>query len=157
MKTYKIIGRTNSYIAQRDIHFDGKKEIIIDSNLTLPEAQAKLLSMFNEDYDNEIGFRYKNWGLVRCHFPYQTTSFQDGTRSYEHDGRTYTIEETLCDVVFNDESDSSSKGFEMSYDECMDYIKTYNGTNKSYFADYKGGTVSIVDNEGNELYNEIIF
>ena len=40
---YKIIGRTNPYIAQRDIHFNGKVCIIIASGLTLKEAQQKLL------------------------------------------------------------------------------------------------------------------
>ena len=39
----------------------------------------------------------------------------------------------------------------------LDYIKTYNGSSESYFADYKGGTVSIVNNETDEyVYNETI-
>lgn len=61
------------------------------------------------------------------------------------------------DVVFNDDCDSSRKGFNESYEYCLDYIKTYNGSNESYFADYKGGTVSIVNNETEEyVYNEMI-
>ena len=37
------------------------------------------------------------------------------------------------------------------------YIKMYNGTNESYFADYKGGTVSIVNTDTEEyVYNEIV-
>lgn len=61
------------------------------------------------------------------------------------------------DVVFNDDCDSNSKGFSESYEYCLDYIKTYNGTNESYFADYKGGTVSIVNNDTEEyVYNETI-
>lgn len=60
-------------------------------------------------------------------------------------------------VYFNDESDSNDKGFELSYNESMDYIRTWNGTDESYFADYKGGTVSIVDNEtGNTVYEELV-
>lgn len=59
------------------------------------------------------------------------------------------------DVVFNDSTDSSSKGFSESYGYCLDYIKMNNGTSDSYFADYKGGTVSIVDVEtGEEVYSE---
>jgi hypothetical protein len=62
--------------------------------------------------------------------------------------KTYNIE-------FNDENNSNDKGFELSYDDAMHYIKRYNGTNESYFADYKGGTVSMVDNEtGDHVYQE---
>lgn len=61
------------------------------------------------------------------------------------------------DIHFNDSENSNNKGFEMSYDEALNYIKTYNGTNESYFADYKGGMVSIVDNEtGENVYQEEI-
>jgi len=48
-------------------------------------------------------------------------------------------------VLFNDERDSSDKGFAQTLDYCRNYIKTYAGTNESYFADYKGGLVSIVN------------
>ena len=59
------------------------------------------------------------------------------------------------DVVFNDSLDSSCKGFNESYEYCLDYIKAYNGTSYSYFEDYKGGTVSIVDSETREeVYSE---
>ena len=88
-KNYKIIGRTNGWIASRDIHFNGKTEITIESNLTLREAQKKLLDFFNEDYDTY----YQNWGLVRCNHHNETTSFSDGTRSYEYDSRYFSIEE----------------------------------------------------------------
>lgn len=61
------------------------------------------------------------------------------------------------DVHFDDDTDSSSKGWEDTYDECMEYIRHYNGTNESYFEDYKGGTVSIVCNETEEtVYEEMI-
>ena len=59
------------------------------------------------------------------------------------------------DVVFNDNYDSNNKGFRESFDYCKRYIKGYNGTNESYFEDYKGGTVSIVCNEtGETVYEE---
>ena len=58
-------------------------------------------------------------------------------------------------VHFNDEYDSNDKGMNATYDECMDYIRMNNGTDYSYFADYKGGTVSIVCNEtGETVYVE---
>ena len=90
--TYKIIGRTNGWIAQRDIHFNGNTCITLCSGMTLREAQERLLEFFNKDYDQEIGMPYRNWGLVRCHHPLVTTTHRDGTRSYEYDSRYYSIE-----------------------------------------------------------------
>lgn len=58
------------------------------------------------------------------------------------------------DVHFNDSNDSNSKGFQLSIEECKDYIRYNNGTNDSYFGDYKGGTVSIVCNETGETVHE---
>lgn len=86
--TYKIIGHTNPYIAQRDIHFNGNTTITLATGLTLKEAQQKLLQFFNEDY----GTYFSNWGLVRCNHPLWTSSYKDGTRSYEYDSRYYSIE-----------------------------------------------------------------
>ena len=61
------------------------------------------------------------------------------------------------DVVFHDDQNSNAKGFNASYEYCFDYIKRYNGTNESYFADYKGGTVVIRDLEnGEDVYFEDI-
>lgn len=86
--TYKIIGHTNPYIAQRDIHFNGNTTITLATGLTLKEAQQKLLQLFNEDY----GTYFSNWGLVRCNHPWGTSSYKDGTRAYEYDSRYYSIE-----------------------------------------------------------------
>lgn len=61
------------------------------------------------------------------------------------------------DVQFDDDNDSNSKGWKEDYDVCKDYIERYNGTNESYFEDYKGGTVSIVCNgTGETVYSEEI-
>jgi len=71
-------------------------------------------------------------------------------KSEEDAVRTY-------DVRFNDEEDSNSKGFRESLEYCKQYIEMYNGSNHSYFADYKGGTVSIVCNEtGETVYEEMV-
>jgi hypothetical protein len=55
------------------------------------------------------------------------------------------------DVHFNDDQDSNNKGFKLSIKECKDYIEAYNGTDTSYFEDYKGGTVSIIEIETGEI------
>ena len=89
MKTFKIIGKTNGWIAQRDINFNGRTEVTIAEKLTLKEAHEQLLDLFNVKYDTD----YINWGLVRCHFPNYSRSGLDGTRSFEYDGRYFSIEE----------------------------------------------------------------
>lgn len=61
------------------------------------------------------------------------------------------------DVQFNDENNSNSKGFKMTLNQAIDYVKDNNGTGNSYFDDYKGGEVSVVCNEtGDVEYSEII-
>lgn len=54
------------------------------------------------------------------------------------------------DITFNDNENSNNKGFALTLDDAKAYIERYNGTNESYFADYKGGTVSIFCNETEE-------
>ncbi len=54
------------------------------------------------------------------------------------------------DIQFNDSENSNSKGFKETLEYCKTYISQNNGKNNSYFADYKGGTVSIVCNETGE-------
>jgi hypothetical protein len=54
------------------------------------------------------------------------------------------------DVHFNDDKDSNNKGFKESITYCKNYIKLNNGSKSSYFANYKGGTVSVVCNETGE-------
>lgn len=67
-------------------------------------------------------------------------------------------EKKTYDVVFNDENNSNSKGWKESYQNCLDYIKSNNGTNESYFEDYKGGIVSIYCNETcEEVYSETVY
>lgn len=91
MKSYKITGETNGWIAQRDTRFNGKTQIVIDEGMTLKEAQRCLLDLFNENYNA----CYPNWGLVRCNNHNISTSHADGTRSFEYDGRYFTIEEEI--------------------------------------------------------------
>lgn len=58
------------------------------------------------------------------------------------------------DIFFNDDNNSNNKGFALSLEDAISYIKNNNGTNESYFQDYKGGTVSIVCNETEETVFE---
>jgi hypothetical protein len=51
------------------------------------------------------------------------------------------------DVHFDDNDNSNSEGFEMTFQDAVSYITRHNGTNHSYFADYKGGIISVVCNQ----------
>jgi hypothetical protein len=65
--------------------------------------------------------------------------------------------ELTYDVHFNDSTNGNSKWFQADFDLCKNYIEQNNGTNNSYFEDYKGGTVSIVCNEtGETAYEETV-
>lgn len=61
------------------------------------------------------------------------------------------------DIVFSGESSIDRKGFSESLEYCRWYIDSNNGTDESYFGDYKGGTVMIVCNETDEVvYKEAV-
>jgi hypothetical protein len=58
------------------------------------------------------------------------------------------------DVVFNDDHNTSAKGFTASLDYCLRYVTAYNGTNESFFGDYSGGVVQIICNEDGAVIHE---
>lgn len=135
MSKYKITGKTNGWIASRDIQFNGKTSINIKRNLDIKEAQTELLRLFNKDYDTS----YKNWGLVRCNTRGGWSS-GDGTRGYEYDSRYYQIEEedvTYDELVYSpfldfDENDYDAKDTSVSFkrfiDNILDEVYENNGT-----------------------------
>ena len=88
-KLYKITGRTNRWIAQRDHFFKGRCKITFSNNMTLRQAQIILLEYFNADF----GYSYTSWGCVLGNPRVTCWSSPDGTRGYEYDGRYYSIEE----------------------------------------------------------------
>ena len=55
------------------------------------------------------------------------------------------------DIQFNNDHSSNCKGFKATLRYCVGYICNHNGTDNSYFKDYKGGTVSIICNENNKV------
>lgn len=89
-KTYRIIGTTNSWIAQRDAIFNGKTKVIINKGMTLKQARKRLLKFFCLDYE----VYFPNWGVARHSIIGRNTTlrFKDGTYSYEFDSRTFAIE-----------------------------------------------------------------
>lgn len=85
---------------------------------------------------------------------YYTDDWDDFVRQY---GDEDVFDLYTYDVIFNDNTDSNRKGFKESKQYCMDYIEEHNGTDCSYFEDYKDGTVSVVCNEtGETVYEETV-
>lgn len=61
-------------------------------------------------------------------------------------------------VHFNDDYSSDSYGVLFTLQEAKSFIRRNNGSDYSYFADYKGGVVSIYDTiTGETIYETIIF
>lgn len=90
-KTYKIIARTNGWIASRDSSFKGKTEITLQQGLNLSDARKELLRFFCQDYE----VYFPNWGVAmnsKLGRDYANRR-SDGTYSYEWDSRYYSIEE----------------------------------------------------------------
>ena len=96
MSTYRIVARTNAYIAQRDSMFNGNTEIVIENNLSLSHARKSLLDMYNDRFSDERTYA-NNWGMAVIqsakHTDGATATNSDGTRSFEYDGRIFSIEE----------------------------------------------------------------
>lgn len=91
MSKYRITGRTNGWIAQRDSTFNGRCEITIADQLELKEAYKKLLDMYNDDNRNYPSA--PNWGIAVRQDRGAQATFTDGTRRYEYDSRVYEIVE----------------------------------------------------------------
>lgn len=86
---YRIVGRTNSWIASRDANFKGKTEVVFKDDLSLKDAKNELLRMYNYDY----GTFWNNWGMAIIQSKGNAWTASDGMRAYEFDSRTYKIEE----------------------------------------------------------------
>jgi hypothetical protein len=70
----------------------------------------------------------------------------------KHDGGYFEADAKMTyDVQFHDETTSDFKGFAESLEFCQNYIQFNNGTDESYFANYKGGIVQIICNETGEI------
>lgn len=93
METYKVICTTDQYHASRHSGFDREGIKVMKAGLTLKEAQKELTSLYNSYYDSQ-----KNWGLIVSAAKRNEgdesnpKTFQDGTRSFQHDVFTFSIE-----------------------------------------------------------------
>ena len=89
MTTYRIVGKTNGWIASRDFAFNGKTERIFDTGLSLAEAKSKLLCWLNSDYETN----FPNWGVAMNSKVGRCYAWHCGNEyGYEWDSRQYYIE-----------------------------------------------------------------
>lgn len=106
---YRIIARTNPYIAQRDMRiFKGKTLVTLEENLTLDQAKFELDNMAQNYYESEGGY---DWGFHGG----------DGMR-FEWDSRYFSIEEMPV-VTFSIETYKSNAEIRIdSSDEREDWV-----------------------------------
>lgn len=129
-----------------------KNEKAVKTGLSKEQAD-KLFFCVVEDQSN--GYIYDNEAETIYNEVSGQVCAKKGDDCVDAGDYRFEIVEETYNIHFNDENNSNDKGFAMSYDDAMHYIKTYNGTSESYFADYKGGTVSIVNNvTGETVYEE---
>jgi hypothetical protein len=64
------------------------------------------------------------------------------------------VEKQTYDIFFHSNDSSMNNGFRLSLEQAENYISMHNGTNHSYFQDFKGGMVQIVCNETEEVVFE---
>lgn len=90
---YKIIARTNGYIANRDVLFHGKSLVTLVDDLSLSDAHYALLQMFN-------GYRVRDgespvfsWGAAQlCKSePIAYPTDTNGCRRFDYDSRIFEI------------------------------------------------------------------
>jgi hypothetical protein len=125
MCKYRIKGKTNGWIAQRDSKFNGSCEITIADQLNLKEAYKKLLDMYNEDNCNYPSA--PNWGVAVHQNRGACATFPDGTRRYDFDSRTYEIEELPYKI---------SELLKEEISECEDIeVYTYSGEKHNIHTD----------------------
>ena len=97
MKTYKITGNTNGYIASRNIEFNGKTTIEIATGLSIEDAIKELNAIFQECYgyshDECVESYNEETDEMTFCLDNRWTDYSDGTASFEYDSRYYRIEE----------------------------------------------------------------
>lgn len=126
-------------------------------NYTLLEEFVRDNRQYAADYETVA-----EYVLANCEMPNDYTPFleEDATEEEIEEFTNYVNENYdfpayTYDVVFNDSEDGNSNDFKLTLQGAKDYISAHNGTDHGYFANYKGGTVEIIENEtGETVYSE---
>ena len=117
---------------------------VLDLSNCCKEQQNNVTEFINDNNIDCRLFLLNNSNKIFLLSDIDANKIEDN-KSFEY--YDFVITNCTYDVHFDDENNSNCKGWNVSLAECKDYIDAYNGTNESYFADYKCGTVSIYCNE----------
>lgn len=125
-----------------EVHGHGNRQYVSYRNYS---CSGQIVD-YSEDWNKPAGTKVFHSDFV----------FLDSDGLHKQMNLYYLVEDIRTfDVIFNSDTDSNEKGMAVTIDEARKYISQYNGTNESYFADYKGGTVSVVCNmTGEVVYTE---
>ena len=115
---------------------------VLDLSNCCKEQQNNVTEFIN---DNDIECKSVNGDAQKLIISDPDASKIEDNKSFEW--YDFVITDCTYDVHFDDENSSNCKGWAISFAECKDYIDTYNGTNESYFADYRDGTAAVYCNE----------
>jgi len=127
----------------------------VANGLNRQQALLKLAQVAN-DYAMQTGY-YQTTELLDIIEPDgNVTIFSFGELTANIGGQYFEIEveKLTYDIYFHSSEDSANKGFKYSLEQAKNYISMNNGTNNSYFQDFKGGLVQIVCNETEEVAYE---
>lgn len=133
-KTYDVVfDGTTFHVEERGNSYTVKIDFVEEAGFKVTWGETYPRAFFTLEKAAADIQRYVNeWGLHRC--------------DYE--------EESGYDLYFISETSANNKGFKESFAYCRDYIRHGNGTNESYFEDYKGGIVQVICNETDEVVYE---
>jgi hypothetical protein len=127
----------------------------VANGLNHHQALLKLAQVAN-DYAMQTGY-YQTTELLDIIEPdNQETIFTFGENTAFVGGHCFEIEveKQTYDIYFHSNEYSANKGFKYSLEQAKNYVETHNGTNHSYFQDFKNGMVQIVCNETEEVIFE---
>jgi hypothetical protein len=127
----------------------------VANGLNHHQALLKLAQVAN-DYAMQTGY-YQTTELLDIIEPDgNVTIFTFGEDTASIGGQYFEIEveKQTYDIHFQSNDSSMNKGFRFSLEQAANHISIHNGTNHSYFQDFKGGLVQIVCNETEEVVYE---
>jgi len=127
----------------------------VANGLNHHQALLKLAQVAN-DYAMQTGY-YQTTELLDIIEPDgNVTIFSFGELTANVGGQYLEIEveKQTYDIFFHSNDSSMNNGFRFSLEQAKNYISMHNGTNHSYFQDFKGGLVQIVCNETEEVVFE---
>jgi hypothetical protein len=127
----------------------------IANGLNYQQALLKLAQVAN-DHAMQTGY-YQTTELLDIIEPDgNVTIFTFGEDTASIGGQYFEIEEekNTYDIFFQSNDSSMNKCFRFTLEQAANYISMHNGTNHSYFQDFKGGLVQVVCNETEEVIFE---